>query len=218
MNTFTAPPKEIPGTRHVFNRRILSGHHVGAGRISLRLRHRRHLRRGAEDSIALGTQPRHARIGDGLGALRHGAGLAAGRLADGSVRPQAHVAVHRRALRHLGGRLRLCQRGGHVHRRALHRRHRASASRPWPRRSTSPKLRRRPIAGGWRACSSSTSSSALSSPFSPTRSLAGIGENAWRWMLGVAAFPSAHLRRDVLRPAGKPALVDRPQGRPRGGH
>ena len=37
--------------------------------------------------------------------------------------------------------------------------------------------------------------------------LAGIGENAWRWMLGVAAFPSLAIRCLVPRPARKPAWL-----------
>ena len=44
------------------------------------------------------------------------------------------------------------------------------------------------------------------------------GDNAWRWMLGIAAVPSLIYSRDVLCPAGKPALADQPQGRPRGRH
>ena len=41
--------------------------------------------------------------------------------------------------------------------------------------------------------------------------LAGIGENAWRWMLGVAAFPSLLYTLHVLRHSGKPALAARPE-------
>ena len=52
------------------------GHHLRARRISLRLRHRRHLRRGADDSGALGPEPGHARARDGRGALWHRARFA----------------------------------------------------------------------------------------------------------------------------------------------
>ena len=45
--------------------------------------------------------------------------------------------------------------------------------------------------------------------------IAGIGQHAWRWMLGVAAIPVAHLHRAVFRSPGKPALADRTQGRSR---
>ena len=38
--------------------------------------------------------------------------------------------------------------------------------------------------------------------------LAGVGENAWRWMLGVAAFPSLLYTRAVLCHSGKSALAD----------
>ena len=37
--------------------------------------------------------------------------------------------------------------------------------------------------------------------------LAGIGENAWRWMLGVAAFPSLLYTAAVPRPPREPALA-----------
>ena len=45
--------------------------------------------------------------------------------------------------------------------------------------------------------------------FASNALLAGIGENAWRWMLGVAAFPSIALHADVPQHPGKPALADR---------
>ena len=48
------------------------------------------------------------------------------------------------------------------------------------------------------------------------RCSAGIGENAWRWMLGRRGVPVDRLHADVLRHPGKPALADQPQGRPRG--
>ena len=45
--------------------------------------------------------------------------------------------------------------------------------------------------------------------FASNALLAGIGENAWRWMLGVAAFPSAAVHADVSRDSGESALADR---------
>ena len=45
--------------------------------------------------------------------------------------------------------------------------------------------------------------------------LAGVGENAWRWMLGVAAFPSLALHGAVPRHSGKPALAAHAKGRSR---
>ena len=81
---------------------------------------------GAEQTIQSLWEPqrRHARAGDGRGALRHGARLAARRLADGPLRAQADAALDRRALPRLGGRLRLCVECLVVHRRAIPRRHR----------------------------------------------------------------------------------------------
>ena len=43
--------------------------------------------------------------------------------------------------------------------------------------------------GGWPGCSSSTSCFGIVIAFASNALLAGIGENAWRWMLGVAAIP-----------------------------
>ena len=43
------------------------------------------------------------------------------------------------------------------------------------------------------------------------------GEDAWRWMLGIAAVPSVIYAVMCFGIARKPALADRPQGRPRGG-
>ena len=104
-----------------------------------------------------------------LGALRHRARLVDRRLADGSLRTQADAALHRRALRHLGGGLRVCQRHRHVHHRAGHRRHR---HRHLHRRGAALHLGDRPAGlsrHGSRACSSSISSSASSSRSSRTR-------------------------------------------------
>ena len=50
--------------------------------------------------------------------------------------------------------------------------------------------------------------------FPPTRCLAGIGENAWRWMLGVAAFPSV-LYTLMCLAFRKPALAPHSQRRSR---
>ena len=46
--------------------------------------------------------------------------------------------------------------------------------------------------------------------------LAGIGENAWRWMLGVAAFPSLLYAAVLLRPSRKSALAAEQERRSRG--
>ena len=70
----------------------------------------------------------------------------------------------------------------------------ASASRPWPRRSTSRKSRPRPIAGGWPACSSSTSSSASSSPSCPTRCSPGSARTP-----GAGCWASRRFRRSSTR-------------------
>ncbi len=78
----------------------------------------------------------------------------------------------------------------HVHRCARSSAGWASASPRLRRRCTSRRSRRRKIADAWPACSNSTSSSASWSLSSQMRCWPGIGENAWRWMLGVAAFPS----------------------------
>ena len=47
--------------------------------------------------------------------------------------------------------------------------------------------------------------------------LAGIGENAWRWMLGRRGVSVPPLHGPVLWHSRKPALADRAERRPRGG-
>ena len=75
--------------------------------LPVRLRHGGHLRRGADDPVAVGPEPRRARHRHGLGAVRHGPRFAAGRLADGSIRPPGHAALDRRPVPRLGDRVRL---------------------------------------------------------------------------------------------------------------
>ena len=68
----------------------------------------------------------------------------------------------------------------------------ASASQPSHHHCISPRFPRPSCADGWRACSSSISSSASSWPSSRTTSSASTSTRiiAWRWMLGVEAFPA----------------------------
>ena len=173
---------------------------------------------GAEQTIQSlwGLSPRDARRRDGSGALRHGRRLARRRLADRPLRAQGDAPLDRPPLPGLGARLRVRRP---VSARSSPRDSSAasgSASRPSRRRSTSPRSRRRRTAAGSPACSSSTSCSASSWPSRRTRMLAGIGESAWRWMLGVAAIPSVDLHAPLLRHPREPAVAARPQGRPRG--
>ena len=145
------------------------GDHLGARRISFRLRYRCHLRRRTDDSGALGPERRGARDRDGRGTLRHRAGFIDRWVAGGSVRPQAHVAVDRCALHRLRGGVRFSMECRSIHRRALHRRHWHRRLHRGRLRSTSRRSHRRPTAGDWRGCSSSTSYSESSSRFSRTR-------------------------------------------------
>ena len=71
---------------------------------------------------------------------------------------------HRRPLRRVGRRLRVCRRASARSSPPASSAGWASASRRSPRRSTSRRSPRRPTAAAWPACSSSTSSSASSSP------------------------------------------------------
>ena len=79
---------------------------------------------------------------------------------------------------------------GTVHHGARDRRAWASASRPWSRPCTSPKSRRRKHRGRLAGMFQFNIVFGILIAFVSNALLAGIGENAWRWMLGVAAFPS----------------------------
>ena len=192
-------------------------HRGGLGRFSFRLRHRRHLGRGADHSGPVGFESEPAWAGDGLRVLRHRAGLAAGRLARGPLRPQEHAFLHRLAVHPFGSRLRPGQRSGHVHRRPLHRR---AGHRHLDGRGPDVHFRNRP-AGLSRAVGGHVP---VQHRLRHRHRLCFQCDDCPDRRRGRLALDARHCRRsfprlrpDVPGPSGKPAMVDQPQGRPRGG-
>ena len=94
-----------------------------------------------------------------------------------------------------------------VHRRAHSSAASALVSRRSSRRCTSPRSRRRRIAGELAGMFQFNIVLGIVVAFASNALLRGIGEHAWRWMLGVAAIPVGDLHRDVLRAAGESAVA-----------
>ena len=90
-----------------------------------------------------------------------------------------------------------------------------SASPPWPRRSTSRRSRRRNVSRAPRGHVPVQHRLRHLVAFLSNFLLEGIGDNAWRWMLGVMAVPSLIYTACVFADSGKSALALSTEGRPR---
>ena len=92
----------------------------------------------------------------------------------------------------------------------------ASASPPWLRPCTSRRLRRQDIAGDLAGMFQFNIVFGILIAFVSNALLAGVGENAWRWMLGVAAFPSLLYAVFCFGLPESPRWLLSRKGRPRG--
>ena len=138
----------------------------------------------------MGPESRRAWHCHGLGALRHGRRIADRRLARGPLRTQSYAALDRRSLSSGGRGFGAGHQCG-----SLHRSHASLADlgigistvvAPMYISEIAPPQHRGRLAGMFQF----NIVFGILVAFVSNALLAGIGENAWRWMLGVAAFPS----------------------------